>query len=132
MRVYLTTVFALLLAMISSSWAFQAEGKLKSGPQPGEFLPGPFHYLNINGAHAGSPHCLVCECGLKPVVLVFAREVPAEESQLMNFMKKLDEAVAEHQKAELCSFAVILNKDYNDEAARKKLVQGLEGVASKF
>ena len=132
MRAYLTTVFLLLLGLISSAWAFQSEGKLKSGPQPGEFLPGPFHFLNINGTHAGSPHCLVCEYGLKPVVLVFAREIPAENGQLMNLLKKLDETVADHQKAELRSFAVILNKDYNDEAARKKLVQELEGKATGF
>jgi hypothetical protein len=36
-----------------------AAGDLKSGPQVGEQLPGPFHPLNINGAKAGKKNCLV-------------------------------------------------------------------------
>jgi hypothetical protein len=32
---------------------------LKSGLQPGEKLPGPFHPLNITGAKAGQKYCLV-------------------------------------------------------------------------
>ncbi len=33
--------------------------ELKSGPQPGEKIPGPFHPLNITGGKAGQKHCLV-------------------------------------------------------------------------
>ena len=32
---------------------------LKSGPQEGKTIPGPFHPLNITGAQAGNKHCLV-------------------------------------------------------------------------
>jgi hypothetical protein len=119
-----------LLVFPVFSGAFQADEKLKSGPQAGEFLPGAFHFLNINGVNAGSPHCLVCEYGLKPVVAVFTREIPSEGQPLMDLLKKLDEAVAQHQKAELQSFVVFLSKDYNEEAPRKKLVKSLEALAS--
>jgi hypothetical protein len=40
-----------------ASGAFGAE--LKSGPQTGENIPGPFHPLNITGASAGKKNCLV-------------------------------------------------------------------------
>jgi hypothetical protein len=32
---------------------------LKSGPQAGQKLAGPFHPLNATGAKAGQKHCLV-------------------------------------------------------------------------
>lgn len=33
--------------------------EIKSGLQPGEKLPGPFHPLNITGSKAGKKNCLV-------------------------------------------------------------------------
>ncbi len=36
-----------------------AAGSVKSGPQPGDTLPGPFHPLNINGPGAGTKMCQV-------------------------------------------------------------------------
>ncbi len=32
---------------------------LKSGPQPGDNVPGPFHVLNVNGPSAGEKNCQV-------------------------------------------------------------------------
>jgi hypothetical protein len=36
-----------------------AQDDLKSGPQVGKNIPGPFHPLNINGGKAGQKNCLV-------------------------------------------------------------------------
>jgi hypothetical protein len=36
-----------------------AQDALKSGPQTGSTIPGPFHPLNLTGAMAGKKHCLV-------------------------------------------------------------------------
>ena len=36
-----------------------AADALKSGPQTGKKIPGPFHPLNINGAEAGTKCCQV-------------------------------------------------------------------------
>jgi hypothetical protein len=36
-----------------------AGDSLKSGPQVGKSLAGPFHPLNVTGAKAGVKHCLV-------------------------------------------------------------------------
>lgn len=36
-----------------------ADGALKSGPQAGESIPGPFNVLNCNGPKAGAKNCQV-------------------------------------------------------------------------
>jgi hypothetical protein len=36
-----------------------AEDALKSGPQTGSNIPGPFHPLNVTGRAAGKKNCLV-------------------------------------------------------------------------
>jgi hypothetical protein len=102
--------------------------ELKSGPQTGEFLPGPFHVLNLNGPHASNPHCLVCEYGLGPVVIVFTRDV----SKVAGLLQKLDEAVASHQRAGLKSFAVFLSDNFAKEGNQKTLVQSLDKTAGEL
>lgn len=47
---------ALLLLLGSNGIAADA---LKSGPQVGDTIPGPFNPLNINGPTAGQKQCLV-------------------------------------------------------------------------
>ena len=39
---------------------------LRSGPQVGEDVPGPFHPLNVNGEDAGKKACLYCNGGRQP------------------------------------------------------------------
>ena len=55
---------------------------VKSGPQVGEELAGPFHPLNVNGAKAGEKNCLYCANGANPVAMVFARETSPELTKL--------------------------------------------------
>ncbi|GEM_PF-4295920 len=45
-----------LTAMVTIAFADDA---LKSGPQTGTNIPGPFHPTNLTGAQAGKKHCLV-------------------------------------------------------------------------
>jgi hypothetical protein len=47
------------LAIALSMGALIAAETLKSGPQPGQNVPGPFNVLNINGSAAGSSNCQV-------------------------------------------------------------------------
>src|SRR5262245_47781782 len=77
----------------------------KSGVQPGDVLPGPFHPYNVTGAHADRPHCLVCEYALRPVAMVFARELPGADGPLTKLLQGLDAAVGK-SGGELRSFAV--------------------------
>lgn len=61
-------------------------------------MPGPFDAVNITGKNAkGRQHCLVCEYGLNPVVVVFAREPAAgQDGPLMSLLGKLDEEVSRY------------------------------------
>jgi hypothetical protein len=129
MRHVVPIVLAMIVALGVCRGVAPAAEEMKSGPQPGESIPGPFHYLNINGPHASHPHCLVCEFGLRPVVLVFSRESPTEKSPLMDLLHKLDEAVNRHKNAELCAGVVVLNDDFAKEQTRNDLVRKLETSA---
>ena len=83
-----------------------AGGKVKSGLQPGESLTNVFHPYNVTGPFAGDRHCLVCENGLNPVAMVFAREV---NKPLVDLMRKLDLVTKQNRKQEMGSFVVFLN-----------------------
>ncbi|HMC88780.1 MAG TPA: hypothetical protein VKI17_04495 [Gemmataceae bacterium] len=129
MRRILAIVLCVAFIPVAQSVALDASDSLKSGPQVGEMIPGPFHFLNINGTFAGDPHCLVCEYGLRPVVAVFARSVPEEKDPLATLLRKIDDTVANRQAAELRGFAAFLNADYANEDSRKALVGKLENIA---
>jgi hypothetical protein len=129
MRRILAIVLCLVFIPVAQSVALDASDSLKSGPQVGEMIPGPFHFLNVNGTFAGDPHCLVCEYGLRPVVAVFARTVPEEKEPLATLLRKVDETVANRQAAELRGFAAFVNADYANDDSRKALVGKLENIA---
>ena len=75
-----------------------AGDSLKSGPQTGDEIPGPFHPLNLTGAKAGEKNCLVCQNGGNPVAMIFAREV---SEPLAVLVKKIDAATGEHKDAKV-------------------------------
>jgi hypothetical protein len=91
---------------------------VKSGPQAGETVPGPFHPLNINGEDAGQKACLYCKNGENPVAMVFART--ADDPALQKLIKALDEATVKNEKAEMGSFVVFLSADESLEAKLKE------------
>ncbi len=99
----------LLVGVLSAAEPF------RSGPQPKEMLPGVFEPLNINGPNAGEAHCLVCENGLNPVVMIFAREV---SDPLVRLLSRVEAATAKHQNQNLGSFVVFLG---DADALRPKL-----------
>jgi hypothetical protein len=94
---------------------FAAE--IKSGPQAGESVPGPFHPLNINGDDAGKKACLYCKNGENPVAVVFARN--ADDPTLQKLITALDAATDKNAKAEMGSFVVYLSGDDKLEAKLK-------------
>lgn len=92
-------------------------GALKSGPQAGQEVPGPFHPLNVTGENAGKKWCLYCSNGDNPVAAVFAREATPEIAKLL---KKLDEATLSNSKSEMGAFAVFCSdKDGLDKQLTK-------------
>ena len=104
-----------IVAAITLAAGAVAEESLKSGLQPGEKITTIFEPLNLNGAHANEPFCLICENGLSPVAMVFAREA---HEPLLQLLRKLDEASVKHQAKELGTFVVFLNES---ESLRKEL-----------
>jgi len=112
-------IVALGLALTLAAGAYAADkAAVKSGPQVGEELAGPFHPLNVNGKAAGKKHCLYCQNGANPVAMVFARQAGPE---LQTLVKKLDAACAKNADSKLASFVVICSDDDGAEAKAKKL-----------
>jgi hypothetical protein len=94
---------------------------LKSGPQVGKDVPGPFHPLNVNGDQAGKKHCLYCQNGNNPVAMVFVRDMSPEVTSLI---KKIDAANGKYADKKMGSFFVFLNDS-------EELPKKLEKVAEK-
>jgi hypothetical protein len=112
-----------------------AEGTVKSGPQVGQEVPGPFHPMNVTGEQAGKKACLYCANGGNPVAVVFARGV---DSQVATLLKKLDEATEKNAKASMGSFAVFCSdkdglegtlKDLAGKQGLKKLILSIDNPA---
>jgi len=105
-----------LAAVLLASVVVAEEGtSVKSGPQKGEDLAGPFHPLNINGSKAGEKNCLYCSNGSNPVAMVFAREATPAVAKLV---AKLDECVGKHTDAKMGSFVVFCS---DEEGLKTKL-----------
>ena len=98
-----------------------AEDAIKSGPQVGEKVPGPFHPLNINGDAAGKTNCLYCSNGENPVAMIFARH--ADSKNTASLIKKIDEATVKNAKADMGSFVVFLNDEKGLEESLKKMAE---------
>ncbi len=103
----------LLAVLVAVTGSFAIAAELKSGPQTGEKLPGPFHPLNINGSDAGKKACLYCKHGDSPVAMVFARTTDCPNTAKL--IAKLEEVVAANAKNEMGGFVVFLTDD--DKAA---------------
>src|SRR5437660_7078559 len=119
-----------LLAVVAAVAALFVNGvhagaPVKSGPQVGQEVPGPFHPMNVTGEQAGKKACLYCSNGPSPVAVVFARGV---NPQVAALLKKLDEATLNNGKASMGSFAVFCSDKEGLEASLKDLAakQGLK------
>jgi hypothetical protein len=78
-------------------------GSVKSGPQVGEKVPGPFAPLNVTGPDAGKKSCQFCKNGARPVVVVFAKQLTPAVAQLV---KKIDAATVANKERGLGSYVV--------------------------
>jgi hypothetical protein len=113
------TLFAAAVAVTLVGFATAAE--LKSGPQPGEKVPGPFAPLNINGKSAGEKHCLFCDNGANPVVMIFARTPDCPGTQKL--LKAVDAATAAHSDCKMGSFVVFCTDEEKAEAKLKAMAE---------
>jgi hypothetical protein len=120
LRIAAATLFGLALVV---GLAVAGE-TLKSGPQEGTEVPGPFHPLNVTGENAGEKVCLFCKNGNNPVAMIFAREV---SDNLTKLIKKIDATTAENKESKMGSFVVFLN-DNEDLPRQLKEVAEKEGI----
>ena len=97
-------------------------GSVKSGPQVGEKVPGPFPPLNVTGPDAGKKSCQYCKNGARPVAVIFARQFTPAVAQLV---KKIDAATAANKERSLGSYVVVCS----DAAG---LDQQLQGIARQM
>jgi hypothetical protein len=112
-----TTLVLSALAAVAVMVGMATAGDLKSGPQVGERVPGPFHPLNCTGENASEKYCLYCKNGQNPVAMIFARQTSPELTKLI---KKIDEATAKNKDHSMGSFVVFLS---NDEKLEQQLKQ---------
>jgi hypothetical protein len=127
MRLRVPTLLALLLVGTLTL----ADDAKKPGLQPGDDLPGPFRPYNVTGKYGertakdidgkdkdieGQFHCLVCERGLAPVAMVFARNVDLDKppQELLDLLRKLSDTVQKNRKTRLGSFAVFVTDELPD------------------
>jgi hypothetical protein len=110
----LTSLFLALTSVLV------AAEPLKSGPQVGDKVPGPFEPLNINGSKAGQKNCLFCSNGSNPVAMIFARET---SEPLTKLIKKLDAETVKNGECKMGSFVVFLNDDESMEKKLKDIVK---------
>ena len=98
-------LFAAAVAAAALTLPASAE-HIKSGPQTGEKVPGPFHPVNVTGEHKGEKFCLFCVNGENPVAMIFARE---NSPELVKLVKKIDEATVKNKDKSMGSFVVFLS-----------------------
>lgn len=94
---------------------------LKSGPQTGEKVPGPFHPFNVTGEDAGQKQCLYCKNGDNPVVVIFSRT--PDDASTQKLIKAIDAATAKNEKAEMGSYVVYLTGDEKQESLIKEIAK---------
>src|ERR1700730_3112840 len=117
MRTLRIAAGSFLALTLSIGLALAAEN-IKSGPQVGDEVPGPFHPMNVTGPNAGEKVCLYCKNGTNPVAMIFAREMSAP---LIKLIKKIDTATAKHEDAKMGSFVVFLSDSGNLEKKLKEV-----------
>ena len=99
-------IIALLSITVTAALSFAQEANpLKAG----DTIPGPFQVLMATGPRANMFHAPVGEYDLDPAVLIFLRDVDEVKGPVLDFLKKVDAAIAAHPQARMGACAIILN-----------------------
>src|SRR5713226_8214214 len=130
MMTILRLFVVLVPAVLLGGYAVAAEKvEIKSGPQAGDKLSGPFHSLVAYSAEpglVGTKTDFFEMYGQVPMVLVFAREVT---KPLIRLTYTLDAEAAKHKSAKLNVVVVILS---DDDALENKLKEYAEKQGIKY
>ena len=128
MRSRVLSTFALLSLMVSAAVLSARQEPMKSGPPVGADLPGPFHPYNLTGDRKGKFHCLVCNHGLDPAVLIFA---PVGESSepFVKLIEGVDAAAAKYPKSRLEGYVVFLGDEVLADDKREAMAAKVATLA---
>lgn len=135
MRMPMPSVLLLPCLLCWGSAAAAGEGRLKSGPQVGNELRGPFNPVNVTNADlpgkAGTRNDYTEQYGADPIVLIFAREL---SGPLATLVRRLDSAVARNRAARLRAVVVVLSEDEGLEEKLQALgrKEGINNVSLAF
>lgn len=91
---------------------------VRSGLQAGDKIASIFEPLNVTGPFQGERHCLVCENGLNPVAMIFARQV---SEPLVKLLVELDAATGKNKAQQMGSFVVLLNDEADQPEKLREL-----------
>jgi hypothetical protein len=116
----LQRILAVAFVVALSVGVVWAAETIKSGPQVGEDLKGPFHPLNITGEQAGKKNCLYCSNGSNPVAMIFARSASEE---LGTLCKKIEACCEKNSECKMGSFVVVCTDEEGTDAKLKKLAK---------
>ena len=100
----------ILVGFVVLTWSFAARveaEELQPGLAIGTTLL-PFNVKDCTGPAAGKTLCYFCRYGKRPVAAIFTREL---NDDVVNLIKKTDDAVERHRDARLAAFVVYLQKD---------------------
>lgn len=128
-------VLTLLVVLVVTAMSL-ADEKTKSGLKPKDDLPGPFRAYNVTGKFGeriikeggkdkeveGNFHCLVCDHGLDPTVMIFVRNANVNEppKELNLLLKDLNTTIQKNRKTRLGGFAVFLSDEVADVVSDDK------------
>jgi hypothetical protein len=115
-------VLLFVLSVPAGVLAQEAPGTASAGPKRGALLTKAFDAYTLNGdVGKGRYHCIVCEFGLDPVVLIFAQERPeGHEKALDDLLNRLDQAVARDPDHYLHAAVVFLSPAARSSATETK------------
>jgi hypothetical protein len=104
----------------------QTAQEVKSAPDVREQLPG-FIVRDITGPWKGQTQCYCCRYGLRPVVVIFTREL---DDDLKDLVKRIDAKVGENKDKKLAAFVVVLTDDKEAFVPRLKALAKDAGIAN--
>jgi hypothetical protein len=105
-KVMRSSIIPVLWTAVAGTLAAAQEAKpLKAG----DTIPGSFQVLMATGPRADMFHSPVDEYDLNPAVLIFIRDADDMKGPVLDFLKKVDAAIAAHPQARIGGCAIVMN-----------------------
>jgi hypothetical protein len=117
------------VVLLCTAVALLAAAPAGAAVKPGADLPGAFRPLNVaGGKFEGQFHCLVCEHGLNPGVLIFAQDPKTGDAKdpLPRLLQQLDQYATENPRTRLRAFAVFHYPDLPNVVTEDDVREGKE------